>query len=310
MIKTVFYIVFYILTFHLKAQENLVPNGSFEEYFSCPIDWTDLTVMDWYSPTFGTPNYFNSCESSNLAGVPNNVFGTQNALEGNAFCGFGASFEGINPNFREYLQIELKSKLLPEVIYHFSCNVSLAEYSEFCCNQIGIALTEGSIGGGYSTPIQPAVNSLFVFDQSICDTNNWIKLEFEMKALGDEKFLTIGFFSDDSALNEELFNNGATSDFAYYFIDDVVLTESIFNALPNIFSPNGDGINDDWKISFLTEFNIYIYNRWGQLIVSDEKVKSFTWNGIQSGIEVKNGVYFYIIKSTLFEKTGFISIVR
>lgn len=67
---------------------------------------------------------------------------------------------------------------------------------------------------------------------------------------------------------------------------------------PNAFSPNGDGKNDEWKVSYqsIVSFECHIFNRWGT------KLCSFTnpadgWDGKYKGKVVPTGVYFYVIKA-------------
>ncbi len=53
-------------------------------------------------------------------------------------------------------------------------------------------------------------------------------------------------------------------------------------ALPTAFSPNGDGVNDDYKIILgceLSNFNCRIYNRWGQKIFESDE-QQIGWNGL------------------------------
>lgn len=75
----------------------------------------------------------------------------------------------------------------------------------------------------------------------------------------------------------------------------VVISESLFE-LPNAFSPNGDGINDVYKIKQLqsiVKFNAYIFNRWGQeLFRWDISNINEGWDGTFHGKKVKDGVYF------------------
>jgi|UniRef100_UPI00402876EB gliding motility-associated-like protein len=70
--------------------------------------------------------------------------------------------------------------------------------------------------------------------------------------------------------------------------------------MPNAFTPNGDGINDVYKAKdgyqSLVEFHAYIFNRWGQ------KLYEWTdpaqgWDGKHNGKDVKEGVYFVLVKA-------------
>ena len=64
---------------------NLVYNGSFEEYRSCPkrIDAVGvLSIVDcWYQPTRGSADYYNVCGSKEC-GVPVNKLGKQMPFDG------------------------------------------------------------------------------------------------------------------------------------------------------------------------------------------------------------------------------------
>jgi len=71
-------------------------------------------------------------------------------------------------------------------------------------------------------------------------------------------------------------------------------------AMPNIFSPNDDGDNDDFgPFPMLTEeeitmpFSLKIYNRWGILIYNGTK-STLSWNGQYNGNKCSEGIYFYI----------------
>ncbi|HEX7357591.1 MAG TPA: gliding motility-associated C-terminal domain-containing protein, partial [Ignavibacteriaceae bacterium] len=65
---------------------------------------------------------------------------------------------------------------------------------------------------------------------------------------------------------------------------------------PNVFSPNGDGINDFFKINAenATDFHIVILNRWGNQVFESDKA-NFQWNGKKDndGADCDDGVYFY-----------------
>ena len=85
--------------------------------------------------------------------------------------------------------------------------------------------------------------------------------------------------------------------------------------LPTAFSPNNDGINDNFRPLFrgFTEIAMYIYDNWGNLVYdytsTDATVietdNQWGWDGIEpKNSESKNGNYrCYIVGKTLDEKT-------
>jgi gliding motility-associated-like protein len=84
--------------------------------------------------------------------------------------------------------------------------------------------------------------------------------------------------------------------------------------IPNIFSPNGDGINETFDIAHIHEFpnvDVSIFNRYGQFIFKSHGY-NVPWDGNYEGQPLPVGTYFYIIKTTPDAKpiSGPISIVR
>lgn len=79
----------------------------------------------------------------------------------------------------------------------------------------------------------------------------------------------------------------------------IQVSESMLK-VPNAFSPNDDGINDVFRVSYrsLVRFEAHIYNRWGQqlhrwgLDSIDEG-----WDGTYHGKPVKDGVYFIVVEA-------------
>lgn len=84
--------------------------------------------------------------------------------------------------------------------------------------------------------------------------------------------------------------------------------------IPNVFTPNGDGINDVFdfkKIVPCGEFSFMVYNRWGILVLKSES-NSAIWDGrTTSGENVVDGTYFYVIDSYTGEKVkGTVTVFR
>jgi len=66
--------------------------------------------------------------------------------------------------------------------------------------------------------------------------------------------------------------------------------------VPNAFSPDNDGINDIFKpySDYLDEYQLWIYNRWGELIFYTSDVNE-GWDGYHNGKAAKNDVYVWKI---------------
>ncbi len=70
--------------------------------------------------------------------------------------------------------------------------------------------------------------------------------------------------------------------------------------IPNVFTPNGDGINDLFTFNTMNvaELEVIIVNRWGNLVYESDDI-NFSWNGKdRSGNLVTEGVYFFQYKIT------------
>jgi gliding motility-associated-like protein len=73
-----------------------------------------------------------------------------------------------------------------------------------------------------------------------------------------------------------------------------------FNILiPNLFSPNGDGINDVWRIFNVETYpktSVIIFNRWGNKVWESDSYDN-SWDGSSDkGNALPDGTYFYIIR--------------
>lgn len=81
--------------------------------------------------------------------------------------------------------------------------------------------------------------------------------------------------------------------------------------VPDIFTPNGDGINDEYKIYLANrticpdEFEFIVYNRWGQMML-ETKDPEFVWKA--EGCTAGAYVYYLRVGETKF--TGIISLLK
>jgi len=83
--------------------------------------------------------------------------------------------------------------------------------------------------------------------------------------------------------------------------------------IPNSFTPNGDGLNDDFKISVFRpceQYSISIFNRWGQLVFESADAANAVWDGTFKNSLAEAGVYVYLLKSDTQEKKGVAYLMR
>ncbi|HHH52527.1 MAG TPA: gliding motility-associated C-terminal domain-containing protein, partial [Bacteroidetes bacterium] len=103
-----------------------------------------------------------------------------------------------------------------------------------------------------------------------------------------------------------------------------IIDENADIYIPDIFTPDGDGINDTWSIQAsdaIQEIELVgIYDRWGENIYSREHIPvsisgTSLWDGRYKGKPVNPGVYvYYIIFKThtgkSIRKAGDITVIR
>jgi gliding motility-associated-like protein len=107
----------------------------------------------------------------------------------------------------------------------------------------------------------------------------------------------------------------AVTEFGCAATDSVTIqvTNEIPFTIPNTFTPNGDGINDQWVIEGLKLFDevrVEIYNRWGQMVYENDNYDN-SWQGSYQGKPLPAATYYYVLKlkeeATL---TGTVTIIR
>jgi len=314
--KSVLHIVFIFSFLSAFAQQNLVPNGSFEDTVFCPFGSAQPnSVAVWYNVTSASPDYYNACSSLG-AGVPDNDWGFQYAEDGQAYIGL-ITYWSSQPEYREYMQVKLNTPLVKDKYYCWSMWVSLLDSVDFASNNIGIALSNNAVTAFGSQVLLPI--SLYGNESNIqTDANNWVKIGGNFKANGNEEFLTIGnFLPDVLTSSTQLHQNTVGGEGAYYYIDNVFLGDCIVNIeFPNVFTPNKNGSNDIYSISPLgiEQIDFRVLNRWGESVC--HSLDKISWDGTLNGIECNDGVYYYVctyhntetnVKET---KTGFIQLIR
>lgn len=92
-----------------------------------------------------------------------------------------------------------------------------------------------------------------------------------------------------------------------FYISDYITVDSSYIIAPNVFTPNGDGVNDEFVVKFFSmqSVQITLLNRWGRKIHywESDNVRGFegtwtetVWDGkLMGGRYASPGVYYYNI---------------
>lgn len=85
--------------------------------------------------------------------------------------------------------------------------------------------------------------------------------------------------------------------------------------IPNVFTPNGDGTNDEFYIpnSGMKEYQIQIYDRWGVLVFESD-APAIHWDGRStSGQPCTDGTYYFVLHALTnthdYSTTGFLTLI-
>ena len=218
----------------LSAQTNLIPNWSFETDTTCPYQGSQINyAFPWYSPTGGSPDYFNGCDGSAISsfGVPLNWPGYQYAKTGMAYVGiYCYDWNGSYPDLKEYLQVKLTDSLIANRKYCVSFYVNLAKphgpaYNVVAITKIGMFISDTAVSDTttYTLPYTAQIQSPAGYYLS--DTVNWMEISGTYTAHGGEKYITIGNFNIISDTICIVHHPGLQYSGAYYFIDDISVVD-------------------------------------------------------------------------------------
>jgi gliding motility-associated-like protein len=124
-------------------------------------------------------------------------------------------------------------------------------------------------------------------------------------------------FSYNSPVSATLIvvNNETCSDTAY-LSDNTLSFDEYFKSItiPNVFSPNNDGMNDWFEINFGNRLqdctDLKIFNRWGELLF-ESRGSDHSWSGKTfSGQNATEGTYYYILEIRGKVFTGNLTLIR
>jgi gliding motility-associated-like protein len=289
--------------------------GQFASYGFDVFKWSGC--KGWSNPIMASSDLW--CKNPIIGNmVPPNIISYQKPKSGNNMAGMLILSDGMVNSYREFIQNKLIVTLEHDRIYKISFYYSVdAGSAAGGCppNQFGVfgSMTEfkdtNAFFLSHLTPLASSDKNKFVDD-----TSGWHQCEIIFKANGGENYLTIGNFQDSSNTTfvygcDTTIWDGLKLASDYFYLDDFSVTEYFDFTIPNVFTPNNDGVNDDFYPSIIgiNDWELKILNRWGNEIISLNE-NNTTW----SGESYSEGTYFYIFKSESKEilKQGYFHLIR
>ena len=156
------------------------------------------------------------------------------------------------------------------------------EYEWFFFRERGELIEEGQAGGVVDSILQTAIdpNPTFVFEKTG---------SYEVKLVTTK-------------------NNGNFACTDTVYLDGYIEVDESDLFVPNVFTPNGDGDNDEFVVAFksMQSVDIQIFNRWGRKVHvwkssnirnSEEAQKEAVWDGRIGGRLASPGVYYYVVEA-------------
>ncbi len=280
------------------------PVESFENFIGCPLngEWT-LTVSDEESGTSGHIMGWNLFFNEDF--YPDSLIFTPEIVEEKWFDQNGNDL-GDNP---------VSTSVETEVQDNF-------EFTYRATDNFGCTWDTTLVITGQPLPKAEIVSELEI---PVCEGDSTL-LTVEPELMGDEVHWLYQWMLEGEEMEGRLFDTIMAKEVANYMVRVTDTLTGCFNIfelavtdqncdlnIPNVFTPNGDGINDVFEIENLEHYpgsNIVIYNRHGKKVFEHNDYYSNWWDG--SG--QSEGTYYYVITYTRQgerkQTQGVITIIR
>lgn len=216
-LKTILFLavsLFSIVSFsQVKNGKNLIPNPSFEIRKGKGADIKAATP--WKG--VGTVDYYVKPDKRDISQY-------KGARTGTGYAGLR-----FQADYKEYMHVKLLETLEKGTVYHFKMYIRLleAENVTVTVKQLGAYFSDTEFHLGMEFNEEGLVDT--TYNKGISGTLNWILIQGDYTAKGDEKYLIIGNFR--TKMKDDFVKKNKWSLFAfqeaYYYIDDISLRKKI-----------------------------------------------------------------------------------
>ena len=293
-------VVFFFLN-TIGYSQNLIPNPSFED----TIQVNGQPGLNTWKNNIGSPDYYSNHYNGSFSvrRADTNGRGGQTPYDGAAIFAFGILDRRL-PEFREYLQMELKQKLQKDQLYEVEFFISLADSFEWAYGyeDFGVHFSDTLYPNNLDHKVRE-FRPYFISDTVWDSTNKkgWEKFHLTYKAKGTEKCMTIGCFKKDSEVNAFLVFGGGSFIFhkvgSMYFIDMIrvemvdtangLFENNLVNASALYPNPANKDFFLEWSYQNLPQ--LQLWNQKGQQL--EVKAQSFHQGLKIDVMDLPKGVY-------------------
>ncbi len=222
-------LLFLVLTQPIIKAQNLVSNGSFEEYTECPDYFGQWPrVVGWTSPFLLSADYFNRCAGGVVCSVPFNQFGYQEPAHGNAYMGL-ATYQIDAALGREMIATELSELLVPGVPVYVSYKVTTGGFGSLAFNSADHVAKGPDLQFFEELPTDwyqylfPN-NASIEMQEVVQDTLAWVTVSGAYTPDAPMRWILIANLFEDSLSSVGVLDSGGQFGNAYVFVDDVCIS--------------------------------------------------------------------------------------
>jgi hypothetical protein len=214
-------LLFFLPAFFQVVAQNVVPNPGFEDTLGCPDDFVFgvQKAAGWNRCGVGTPDFYHTCGSPSLMGVPYNFHGYQQPRNGKGYAGF-INYNSYSIQGNELLTAKLVNPLTAGLTYYIKFFVSRGDNDSVASNKMGLRFSMNACD--YNNI--PAFNNVahLYTNAIITDRVGWNQISGAFVPDSAYKYITIGNFFTQAQTTIQPSNwQGFVS---YYYIDDICVS--------------------------------------------------------------------------------------
>lgn len=307
-----FLLLSFLFALQILPAQNLVPNGSFEEFTECPQFAGYPEYAGWQS-AWNSPDYFNACCTTGVVGVPSSSLGYQLAAHGQSYAGVVTMMVG-DFSGREVLLSELNQPMAVGELVYISYKISAGANGNSTINSANwfakgpdVRFFE-QLPTDWLSELSPNSAALAAMEV-LSDTLGWITVSGSYLPDSAYRYIAICNFFEDSLSSPELFDPEGIPNWAYAFVDDVCVSYSptycsvstkiedphntAFQVLRNPFTDqltfirNGPAVEDE---------AVAVLNALGQLVLEARWPSYSTLIDIPTA-HLSEGIYWAVVQS-------------